>query len=47
MRFSDRKIGTGGDGKSDASNNLRKPGSKIAGKIKLHKQMSLMTQAMR
>ena len=47
MRFSDCAICAGGDGESDASNNLRKPGSKIAGEMKLHKHMSSMTQAMR
>jgi hypothetical protein len=47
MRFSDCAIGAGGDGESDASNKLRKPGSKIAGEMRLHKHMSSMTQAMR
>ena len=47
MRFSDRKIGAGGDGEGDASNNLREPGSKATGEMKLHKHVSFMTQAMR
>jgi hypothetical protein len=35
MRFSECAIGAGGEGESGASKNLRKPGSKIAGEMKL------------